>query len=214
MYILMHLVQIKSYVEKKLFMMTELCWKSYKEVFTEMFMNICYLAFNILTNNVLTWSDIHDLWFLVSTSTKHLHCVNSMLVSRAVTRSSLEREVWGSNLGPVKSDTGLPTARHRCDISPKRAVLPGRNDVEIGPSKLVTCFGVLQRAWWKIKFENILFTTSSVLQLRDLEKLKISLLEFFVTKMQLESTIICVYFITVLLSASFTLCRCLQKKIP
>ena len=47
---------------------------------------------------------------------------------RAVTRSSLNREVWGSNLGPVKSDTVLPTVRHRSDISSKGAVLPGRND--------------------------------------------------------------------------------------
>ena len=45
----------------------------------------------------------------------------------------LEREVWGSNLGPVKSDPVLPTARHRCDIS-KGAVLPGRNDAEMGPA--------------------------------------------------------------------------------
>ena len=55
-------------------------------------------------------------------------------VGRAVTRSSLEREVCGSNLGPVKSDTVLPTARHRCDISSKEAVLPGRNDAEMGPA--------------------------------------------------------------------------------
>ena len=31
----------------------------------------------------------------------------------------------GLNLGPVKSDTVLPTARPRCDISSKDAVLPG-----------------------------------------------------------------------------------------
>ena len=55
-------------------------------------------------------------------------------VGRAVTHSSLEREVWGSNLGPVKSDKVLPTARYRCDISFKGAVLPGRNDAEIGPA--------------------------------------------------------------------------------
>ena len=53
---------------------------------------------------------------------------------RAVTRSSLEREVRGLNLGPVKSDTVLPTARHRCNISLKGAVLPGRNDAEMGPA--------------------------------------------------------------------------------
>ena len=56
------------------------------------------------------------------------------LVGRAVTRSSLEREVWGSILGPAKSDTVLPTARHGCDISSKGAVLHGRNDAEMGPA--------------------------------------------------------------------------------
>ena len=45
-------------------------------------------------------------------------------VGRAVTRSSLEREVGGSSLGPAKLDTVLPTARHRCDISLKEAMLP------------------------------------------------------------------------------------------
>ena len=56
-------------------------------------------------------------------------------VGRALTRSSREREVWGSNLRPVKSDTVLlPTARHRCDISSKGSVLPGRNDAEMGPA--------------------------------------------------------------------------------
>ena len=55
-------------------------------------------------------------------------------VGRAVTRSSLEWEVRDSNLGPVKSYTVLPTARHRCDISLKGAVFPGRNDAEMGPA--------------------------------------------------------------------------------
>ena len=32
---------------------------------------------------------------------------------------------------PIKSDTVLPTARHRCAISSKGAVLPGRNDAEM-----------------------------------------------------------------------------------
>ena len=54
-----------------------------------------------------------------------------------VTRSSistLERKVCGSSLGPVKSDAVLPTACQRCDISSKGAVLPGRNDAEMGPA--------------------------------------------------------------------------------
>ena len=58
-------------------------------------------------------------------------------VGREVTHSSLERMVLGSNFGPVKSDTVLPMARHRCDISSKEAVLPGRNDAEMGPSNSV-----------------------------------------------------------------------------
>ena len=45
-------------------------------------------------------------------------------VARAVTRSSLEQDIWGSNLEPVKSDTVLPTAHHRWDSSSRGAVLP------------------------------------------------------------------------------------------
>ena len=37
-------------------------------------------------------------------------------------------------LGLVKPDTVLPTARHRCDISSKGAVLRERNDAEMGPA--------------------------------------------------------------------------------
>ena len=44
-------------------------------------------------------------------------------VGRELTLSSLEQEVWGSNLGLVKSDTVLPTARHCYDISWKGAAL-------------------------------------------------------------------------------------------
>ena len=53
-------------------------------------------------------------------------------IGRVVTRSSMERaEVWGSNFEPVKSDTVLPTARHRGNISSKE-FLSGRNDTELG----------------------------------------------------------------------------------
>ena len=55
-------------------------------------------------------------------------------VGRALTRSSLEWEVRGSNFGPVKSNTVLPTARHRCDIFSKGAVEPGRKNAEMGPA--------------------------------------------------------------------------------
>ena len=58
-------------------------------------------------------------------------------VGRAKMHSSLEQKVWGSNLGPASSDTVLPTARHLCDISSKEAVLPGRNDTEMGLANLL-----------------------------------------------------------------------------
>ena len=63
-------------------------------------------------------------------------------IGRAITRSSLEREVRGSNLGQVKSDTLSPTARHRCDISLKRAVLLGRDDAEIDPPTRYTLWRI------------------------------------------------------------------------
>ena len=49
-------------------------------------------------------------------------------------RLSLEREVRDLNLGLVKLDSVLPTARHRSDISLNKAVFPGRNDAEMGPT--------------------------------------------------------------------------------
>ena len=36
----------------------------------------------------------------------------------------MERKVEGSNLSPVKSNTVLPAARHRCNIYSTGAVLP------------------------------------------------------------------------------------------
>ena len=50
---------------------------------------------------------------------------NNRPVRRAVTHSSLDLEVWGSNLRSVKSDAVLPTAHHySSDSSSKEAVLP------------------------------------------------------------------------------------------
>ena len=66
-------------------------------------------------------------------------------VGRAVTRSSLEREVRGSNLGPFRSNTVLPTLRHFFESCIARAQWCGDK-----PRKPVTRFGVLQRIWWKI----------------------------------------------------------------
>ena len=54
-----------------------------------------------------------------------------------VTRSSLEREAKGSNIRPAKSETELPMARPRCDISSREAELLGRNNAEMGPA---TCY--------------------------------------------------------------------------
>ena len=54
-------------------------------------------------------------------------------IGRVVTHLFLEWEVWGLNLGAGQSDTVLQTACYRYIFS-KRAVLPGRNDAEVGPA--------------------------------------------------------------------------------
>ena len=76
---------------------------------------------------------IYDMTsFSLNPSTRSRRNSTSIIMLIALTRSSLKRKIWGSNLVPVKSDTVLPTARHRCNISSKEAVLPRRNDVEVG----------------------------------------------------------------------------------
>ena len=68
-------------------------------------------------------------------------------VGRAVKRSSLEREVWGSNLRPVELDvSALPMARHCCDISLKDAVLSKGAMTLRWAHKLVTRFGIIEQA--------------------------------------------------------------------
>ena len=61
--------------------------------------------------------------------------------------SGSSRNAFVSGAGGLrfKSNTVLPTACHRCYVSSKEALLPGRNDSEKGPRKLVTRFGVVQR---------------------------------------------------------------------
>ena len=70
---------------------------------------------------------------------------NSNFYYQIFTGQLVEREcvrLWSGRfevqiLGPVKSETVLPTARHRCDISSKGAVLPARNDASMGPVNLL-----------------------------------------------------------------------------
>ena len=93
-------------------------------------------------------------------------------------------------------------------------MLPGRNDAEIDPVTLVHASAYYSEHNERLNLKIYRLLRLSVLHLCDLEKLKISLLEFFGTKMQLGLTTICVYFIAVLLSASFTLCSCLKKNYP
>ena len=52
---------------------------------------------------------------------------SSWLDGQVVTRSSQEQEACDSYFRSVKSDTGLPTARHRRNISSKEAVLYARS---------------------------------------------------------------------------------------
>ena len=53
-------------------------------------------------------------------------------------RSFFEREVWGSNLWPVESDTQLQTVCYHCDFSLKEAVLPEGNDAKMDPKTRYT----------------------------------------------------------------------------
>ena len=87
-------------------------------------------------------------------------------------------------------------------------MLPGRNDAEIDPVTLLHASAYYSEHNERLNLKIYRLLLPSVLHLCDLEKLKISLLEFFVAKMQLGFTTICVYFMTLLLSASFTLCSC------
>ena len=67
--------------------------------------------------------------------------------------SPLKREVRGSNLYLVKSDTVLPLLSADA-ISSKVAILPGRNDAEMGPANS-SRFGAIQWVKWKIWFEGL-----------------------------------------------------------
>ena len=64
------------------------------------------------------------------------------LSNNAINRSQIAKRwrvrLWsgssGSNPGPVKLDTELPTTRQRCDISLKRAVSPRSTVAAMGSS--------------------------------------------------------------------------------
>ena len=56
-------------------------------------------------------------------SNEYVSNLSGWPVDQAVTRLSLEREVCGSNLGPGKSDTVLPTV-HPCYKILKEVALP------------------------------------------------------------------------------------------
>ena len=69
-------------------------------------------------------------------------------VGRAVMHLFVEREVRGSNLGRVKSETVLAMARRRCNVSSKETVLPRHNDVEMGLANMLHCFSVLRQEYY------------------------------------------------------------------
>ena len=64
-------------------------------------------------------------------------------------------------------------------------MLPGRNDAEIDPVTLLHASAYYSEHNERLNLKIYRLLLLSVLHLCDLEKLKISLLEFFVTKMQL-----------------------------
>ena len=94
----------------------------------------CSLAWRLKGYSAVSWPrkvdkwrcNLNNCWIRWNRKPAHLP------VGRAVTRSSLEREVWGLNLGPVKSNSVLPTATNRCDISSKGTQWPRHNDIGVG----------------------------------------------------------------------------------
>ena len=132
-------------------------FRFYSAIFKLMSARFQAFAYNSRT----IWSSYMKFWQQFETIDLHVRikfwcnwlrdfCFRHRPVGRAVMRSSLEREVRGSNLGPVKSDTVLPTARHRCNISSKGAVLPGRNDAEMGPANSLHASAYYSEYKWKI----------------------------------------------------------------
>ena len=116
--------------------MSLLCSGLYNAIlFRSQYASCCFL-YSFLPQYLEIWN-LFNVWLLINPL--HRPAV------RAVPRSCLEREIWGSNLGLVKSDAVLSTACHRCDISSKGSVLAGGNNAETGHSKLVTRFVVMQR---------------------------------------------------------------------
>ena len=76
-----------------------------------------------LTFAFLIWNCVQKLKnFLIADSRFSRSLVNELLSTVTIKTSLLVREVYGSILEAVKSDTLSPTACHRCDDS----VLPKR----------------------------------------------------------------------------------------
>ena len=78
-------------------------------------------------------------WIITS---ERISCKNDRLAQLFTTLLSV-RDVFGSILGPLKSDTVSPTARHRCDVS-SELCCPGVKLRRWTPP-LVTRFGVIPR---------------------------------------------------------------------
>ena len=95
----------------------------------------------------------------------YFSCTVNAMPSRRVclTCSSLEREVCGSNLEPVKSNIVLPTARDRWNISSKGAVYFRRNDAEmisvhsLHASAYITASIIKVLIWFFISWASVRF---------------------------------------------------------
>ena len=70
-----------------------------------------------------SWTTFFLRFFFLHLSISDFDESSSQPVGRSVTWLFLVREVWRSNLKPVKLDIVLPTARHCCDISSKRSFI-------------------------------------------------------------------------------------------
>ena len=83
---------------------------------------------------MLVWDKVDDPLTRSGVTYKVSYCIlftkllGHRLFGRAVMRPSMQRKIWGSNIGLVKLDSVLPMALYGCNVSLKRAVLPGRSD--------------------------------------------------------------------------------------
>ena len=79
----------------------------------------------------------HEYLFRLTRQSAKINKIRHYVLTILSSGNTLVCRVGSSNLGPVKSDTALPMARHCCDVFSKETVLPVCTDAEMGPVNLL-----------------------------------------------------------------------------